>query len=42
MKKLNLIVVRPSDTREEVKRNIVEYLKQQGVEVVKEEKNEKN
>ena len=42
MKKLNLFVVRPSDTREEVKRNIVEYLKQQGVEVVKEEKNEKN
>ena len=42
MKKLNLFVVRPSDTREEVKKKFVEYLKRQGIKVVKENKNEKN
>ena len=42
MKKLNLFVVRPSDTREEVQKKFVEYLKQQGIKIVKEDKNEKN
>ena len=42
MKKLNLFVVRPSDTREEVQKKFVEYLKRQGIKVVKENKNEKN
>ena len=42
MKKLNLFVVRPSDTSEEVQKKFVEYLKQQGIKIVKEDKNEKN
>ena len=42
MKKLNLFVVRPSDTREKVQKKFVEYLKQQGIKIVKEDKNEKN
>ena len=42
MKKLNLFVVRPSDTREEVRKKFLEYLKQQGIKIVKEDKNEKN
>ena len=42
MKKLNLFVVRPSDTREDVQKRLVEYLKQQGIKIVKEGKNEKN
>ena len=42
MKKLNLFVVRPSDTKEEVQRKFVEYLKKQGIKIVKEGKNEKN
>ena len=42
MKKFNLFVVRPSDTREEVQKKFVEYLKQQGIKIVKEGKNEKN
>ena len=42
MKKLNLFVVRPSDTKEEVQRKFVEYLKQHGIKIVKEDKNEKN
>ncbi len=42
MKKLNLFVVRPSDTREEVQKKLSEYLKQQGIKIIKEEKNEKN
>ena len=42
MKKLNLFVVRPSDTREEVQKKFVECLKQQGIKIVKEDKNEKN
>ena len=42
MKKLNLFVVRPSDNREEVYEKFVQYLKQQGIKIVKEDKNEKN
>ena len=42
MKKLDLLVVRPSDTKEEVQRKFVKYLKQQGIKIVKEGKNEKN
>ena len=42
MKKLNLFVVRPSDTREEVQKKFLEYLKQQGIKISKEGKNEKN
>ena len=42
MKKLNLFIVRPSDTREEVQKKLAEYLKQQGIKIVKEGKNEKN
>ena len=42
MKKLNLFVVRPSDTREEVQKKFVEHLKQQGIKIVKDDKNEKN
>ena len=38
MKKLNLFVVRPSDTREEVQKKFVEYLKLQGIKIVKEKK----
>ena len=42
MKKLNLFVVRPSDTKEEVQKKLIEYLKQQGIKIVKEDTNEKN
>ncbi len=42
MKKLNLFIVRPSETREEVQKKFVEYLKQQGIKIVKEDKNEKD
>jgi maleate cis-trans isomerase len=38
MRKLNLFVVRPSDTREEVRKKFVEYLKKQGIKIVKEDK----
>ena len=41
MKKLNLFVVKPSDTREEVQKKFVEYLKKQGIKITKEGKNEK-
>ena len=42
MKKLNLFVVRPSDAKEKVQKKFVEYLKQQGIKITKEDKNEKN
>ena len=42
MKKLNLFVVRPSDTKEEVQKKLTEYLKQQGIKIIKKDKNEKN
>ena len=42
MKKLNLFVVRPSDTKKEVQKKFVEYLKQQGIKIIKGGKNEKN
>ena len=41
MKKLNLFVVRPSDTKEEVQKKLTEHLKQQGIKVVKEGKHGK-
>lgn len=41
MKKLNLFVVRPSDTKEEVQKKLTEYLKKQGIKVVKEGKHGK-
>ena len=41
MKKLNLFVVRPSDSKEEVQKKLTEYLKQQGIKVVKEGKHGK-
>ena len=42
MKKLNLFVVRPSDTKKDVQKKLTEYLKQQGIKIVKEDKNEKD
>ena len=42
MKKLNLFVVRPTDTKEEVYKKLTDYLKQQGIKIVKEDNNEKN
>ncbi len=38
MKKLKLFVVSPSDTKEEVQKKLIEYLKQQGIKIIKEEK----
>ena len=42
MKKLNLFVVRPTDTKEDVYKKLTDYLKQQGIKIVKEDNNEKN
>tara|TARA_B100000945_G_scaffold303143_1_gene287386 strand:- start:179 stop:355 length:177 start_codon:yes stop_codon:yes gene_type:complete len=39
MKKLNLFVVRPSDNREEVCEKFIQYLKQQGIKFIEENKN---
>ena len=39
MKKLNLFVVRPSDNREEVYEKFVQYLKQQAIKFIEENKN---
>ena len=41
MKKLKLFVVRPNDDKETIYKNLTEYLKQQGIKIVKESKNEK-
>ena len=41
MKKLNLFVVRPTDTKEDVYKKLIDYLKQQGIKIVKEDNNEK-
>ena len=35
MKKLNLLAVKPSDTKEDVQKKLIEYLKEQGIKVVK-------
>jgi len=42
MKKLNLFVVRPTDTKEDVYKKLTDYLKQQGIKIVKENSDEKN
>ena len=41
MKKLKLLVVRPSDDRKTIYKNLIRYLEQQGIRVVKSGKNEK-
>ena len=41
MKKLKLLVVRPSDDRKTIYKNLIRYLEQQGIRVVKGGKNEK-
>ena len=41
MKKLKLLVVRPSDDRKNIYKNLIRYLEQQGIRVVKGGKNEK-
>jgi LPS O-antigen subunit length determinant protein (WzzB/FepE family) len=41
MKKLKLLVVRPSDDRKTIYKNLIRYLEQQGISVVKGGKNEK-
>ena len=42
MKKLDLLVVRPSDTKKQIQKKLLRYLAQQGIKVVKEGKNEKD
>ena len=41
MKKLKLLVVRPSDDRKTIYKNLIKYLEQQGIRVAKGGKNEK-
>ena len=41
MKKPKLLVVRPSDDRKTIYKNLIKYLKQQGIKVVKESNNKK-
>ena len=41
MKKTKLLVVRPSDDRKTIYKNLIRYLKQQGIRVIKGGKNEK-
>ena len=41
MKKLKLLVVRPSDDRKIIYKNLIKYLKEQGIKVVGGRKNEK-
>ena len=41
MKKLKLLVVRPSDDRKTIYKNLIKYLEQQGIRIVKGGKNEK-
>ena len=41
MKKLKLLVVRPIDNRKTIYKNLINYLEQQGIRVVKGCKNEK-
>ena len=41
MKKLKLLVVRPSDDRKTIYKNLIRYLEQQGIRIVKGGKNEK-
>ena len=41
MKKLKLLVVKPSDDKKTIYRNLIKYLEQQGIKIVKGDKNEK-
>ena len=41
MKKLKLLVVRPSDDRKTIYKNLIKYLEQQGIRITKGGKNEK-
>ena len=41
MKKLKLFVVRPSDDKKTIYKNLIKYLEQQGIRVTKGGKNEK-
>ena len=41
MKKIKLLVVRPSDDRKTIYKNLIKYLEQQGIRVVRGGKNEK-
>ena len=41
MKKLKLLVVRPSDDRKTIYKNLIKYLERQGIKVTKGGKNEK-
>lgn len=41
MKKLKLLVVRPSDDRKTIYKNLIKYLEWQGIKVTKGGKNEK-
>jgi PleD family two-component response regulator len=41
MKKLKLLVVRPSDDRKTIYKNLIKYLEQQGIRIIKGGKNEK-
>ena len=41
MKKLKLLVVRPSDDKKTIYKNLIKYLEQQGIRIVKGGKNEK-
>ena len=41
MKKMKLLVVRPSDDKKNIYKNLIKYLEQQGIRIVKGGKNEK-
>ena len=41
MKKLKLLVVKPSDDKKTIYKNLLKYLEQQGIKIVKVGKNEK-
>ena len=41
MKKLKLLVVRPSDDRKTIYKNLIRYFEQQGIRVIRGGKNEK-
>ena len=41
MKKLKLLVAKPSDDRKTIYKNLIKYLEQQGIKIIKGGKNEK-
>jgi len=41
MKKMKLLVVRPSDDKKNIYKNLIKYLEHQGIRIVKGGKNEK-